>query len=102
MLFRSNFAAAASPAWKVEIADAGHWSFSDIAGIVPAFNAGCGEGVRQSVPGEPFTYIDNALARDITATYGMLFFASELFGDQAARDALATSKLPDVVDVQVK
>jgi predicted dienelactone hydrolase len=102
VFMRANFAATVGPAWKVEIADAGHWSFSDIAGIVPAFNAGCGDGVRQSVPDEPFTYIDNALARDITATYGMLFFASELLDDQAARDALAISILPDVVDVQVK
>jgi hypothetical protein len=102
LFMRLNFDAAAGPAWKVEIADAGHWSFSDIAGLVPQFNAGCGDGVRQTVPGEPFTYIDNALARDITATYGMLFFASELLDDPAARDALGTSILPDIVDVQVK
>jgi dienelactone hydrolase len=102
LVMRANFDAAASPAWKVKIADAGHWSFSDIAGIAPAFNAGCGDGVRQTMPGEPFTYIDNALARDITATYSMLFFASELLGDRAAREALGTSILPDIVDVQVK
>jgi predicted dienelactone hydrolase len=98
----TNFDAAAAPAWKVEIADAGHWSFSDIAGLVPAFNAGCGGGVRQTVPGDPFTYLDNALARDITATYGMLFFASQLLDDPAALEALQTSILPDIVDVQVK
>lgn len=102
LFMRLNFDAAAGPAWKVEIADAGHWSFSDIAGLVPQFDAGCGDGVRQTVPGEPFTYIDNALARDITATYGMLFFASELLDDPAARDALGTSILPDIVDVRVK
>lgn len=99
---RANFEAAVGPAWKIEIADAGHWSFSDIAGIVPQFNAGCGDGVRQTIPGEPFTYVDNALARDITATYGMRFFASQLLDDQAALEALATSILPDIVDVQVK
>jgi predicted dienelactone hydrolase len=102
IFMRANFDAAAGPAWKIEIADAGHWSFSDIAGIVPAFNAGCGEGVRQTVPGEPFTYIDNVLARDVTATYGMLFFASELLDDPAAREALGTSLFPDIVDVQMK
>lgn len=102
VFMRANFDAAAGPAWKIEIADAGHWSFSDIAGIVPAFNAGCGDGVRQTVPGEPFTYIDNTLARDITATYGMLFFASALLDDPAAVEALGTSILPDIVDVQVK
>jgi dienelactone hydrolase len=102
LFMRLNFDAAAGPAWKIEIADAGHWSFSDIAGLEPQFDAGCGGGVRQTLPGEPFTYIDNALARDITATYGMLFFASELLDDPAARDALGTSILPDIVDVQVK
>lgn len=102
LFMRLNFDAAVGPAWKIEIADAGHWSFSDIAGIVPQFNAGCGDGVRQTVPGEPFTYIDNVVARNITATYGMLFFASELLGDPAARAALGTSILPDIVDVQVK
>jgi dienelactone hydrolase len=102
IVMRANFEAAVGPAWKVEIADAGHWSFSDIAGIVPQFNAGCGDGVRQTVAGEPFTYIDNALARDITATYGMRFFASQLLDDQAAREALGTSILPDIVDVRVK
>jgi predicted dienelactone hydrolase len=102
IFMRANFEAAAGPAWKIEIADAGHWSFSDIAGIVPAFNAGCGEGERQTVPGESFTYIDNTLARDITATYGMRFFASELLDDPSARESLGTSILPDIVDVQVK
>ncbi|MFT4615368.1 MAG: dienelactone hydrolase, partial [Bacteroidia bacterium] len=75
LVLRANYDAAPSPAWKIEIADAGHWSFADIAGIVPGFNAGCGDGERQTVPGEAFTYIDNTLARDITAAYGMRFFA---------------------------
>ncbi len=99
---RANYEAAVGPAWKIEIADAGHWSFSDIAGIVPQFNAGCGDGERQTVPGEPFTYIDNVLSRDITATYGMLFFAAHLLGDQDAEQALSVSTLPDIVAVQVK
>ena len=101
-VLRANYEAASGLAWKVEIADAGHWSFSDIAGIVPAFNAGCGEGERQTVPGEPFTYIDNVVARDITATYGMRFFAAQLLGDQDAAESLGVSILPDIVDVQMK
>lgn len=101
-VLRANYEAAQGPAWKVEIADAGHWSFSDIAGIVPAFSAGCGEGERQTVPGEPFTYIDNVLARDITATYGMLFFAAHLLGDEEAREALGVSIQEGVVDVRMK
>jgi pimeloyl-ACP methyl ester carboxylesterase len=101
-VMRANYSAAVSPAWKIEIADAGHWSVSDIAGIVPQFGAGCGEGERQTVSGESFTYLDNVLARDITATYGMLFFAAQLLGDDEAGQALGVSTHPDIVDVQMK
>ncbi|MEZ5501705.1 MAG: hypothetical protein R3E50_03240 [Halioglobus sp.] len=101
-VLRANYDAAAGPAWKIEIADAGHWSFSDIAGLVPQFNAGCGEGERQTVPGEAFSYIDNVLARDITATYGVRFFAAQLLGDQSAVQGLETSLFPGIVQVQVK
>lgn len=102
LVIRQNYEVAPSPAWKVEIADAGHWSFSDIAGIVPAFDAGCGEGERQTVPGESFTYIDNVLAREITAAYGVRFFAAQLLGDEEAELALSISLDPDMVDVQSK
>jgi dienelactone hydrolase len=102
LLMRGNFEAATSPTWKVEVADAGHWSFSDIAAIVPGFAAGCGEGVRQTNPGEPFTYVDNALAREIAAAYGVRFFAAHLLADETARQALAESTLPGVVDVQTR
>jgi dienelactone hydrolase len=102
LVLRANYDAAPSPAWKIEIADAGHWSFADIAGIVPGFNAGCGDGERQTVPGEAFTYIDNTLARDITAAYGMRFFAAQLLGDKVAEEELGVSSLPGIVDVQAK
>jgi len=105
-IMRANFEAAPSPAWKVELADAGHWSFSDIAGLAPAlaplFSAGCGEGDRQTNPGEAFTYLDNQVARDITASYGMRFFAGQLLGDEDATAALSVATVPDVVDVQAK
>jgi dienelactone hydrolase len=101
-VMRQNYDVAPSPAWKIEIADAGHWSFSDIARIVPAFDAGCGDGERQSMPGELFTYIDNILAREITAAYGVRFFAAQLLGDGEAELALSVSLDPGVVDVQSK
>ncbi|MGB1140059.1 MAG: alpha/beta hydrolase family protein [Halioglobus sp.] len=101
-LLRANFDAAASPSWKVEIADAGHWSVSDIAGITPAFQPGCGDGERQTIPGEPFTYIDIATGLQITASYGVRFFAGHLLGDERALSELGESTNPDIVDVQVK
>ncbi len=101
-LMRSNFGAAASPSWKVEVADAGHWSFSDIAGITPEYQPGCGEGERQTMPGEPFTYLDIELGLQITATYGVRFFAAHLLGDERALQELGESTDPGIVDVQIK
>ena len=101
-LIRSNFDNAASPSWKVEIADAGHWSVSDIAGIIPGFQPGCGEGERQTVPGEPFTYIDIELGLQITASYGVRFFAAHLLGDEEALAELSQSTNPGVVEVESK
>ncbi len=97
---RANFDAAPAPVWKVEVADAGHWSFSDVCALGGTlFLAGCGEGVRQTVPGEPFTYlpIDQGIA--IGQSYVTAFFAAELLGDAAARDFLTTAVPAGVVDV---
>jgi len=40
----------------VRVADAGHWSPSDLVGITDAFAPGCGEGLRMT-DGAPFTYL---------------------------------------------
>lgn len=97
---RANFDAAPAPVWKVEVADAGHWSFSDVCALGGTlFLAGCGDGVRQTVPGEPFTYlpIDQGIA--IGQSYVSAFFAAELQDDAAARAFLATAVPDDVVAV---
>lgn len=86
-VIRSNFEAARRSAWLVEVADAGHWSFSDLCAVTEKFRAGCGEGKRQT-GGEPFTYLDNARARDIGAAYVTAFMAAELTGNMEARDYL--------------
>jgi dienelactone hydrolase len=80
---RDNFAAAGSRAWKLEVADAGHWSVSDLDGLIPAFNKGCGPGVRQT-DGEPFTYLDPDLGRSIAASNVTAFFRATLDGDDGA------------------
>jgi len=70
------------PATLVELDDGGHWSIADLCGLVPAFAAGCGEGVRGSVPGDvPFTYVDPAAARELAADVAAGFFATHLLGD---------------------
>ncbi|MBL4683681.1 MAG: hypothetical protein JKY37_03760, partial [Nannocystaceae bacterium] len=101
-LIRSNFQAANPPTWLVEFADAGHWSFSDICDIVDDLQPGCGEGVRQTRPGTSFTYLDNAVARDIAASYVTLFFAAQLLDDITADAALDVGEPADVVTVSVR
>lgn len=101
-LLRGNFAAANPPVWLVEFADAGHWSFSDICGLVPAFDPGCGEGVRQTRPGAPFTYLDNVLARGTAAAYAARFFAAQLRDEAAADAALDVAEPEGTVTVSVR
>jgi predicted dienelactone hydrolase len=74
--------------WRVEVDDAGHWSFSDVPGLVPMFAAGCGDGVRQTMPGEPFTYLDASVARELAADAAMSFFAIHLLDDPGGATTL--------------
>lgn len=90
-LIRSNFQAAKQAAWLFEIADAGHWSFSDICALTDSFRAGCGEGNRQQ-DGDAFTYLDNEVARGIGASYVTAFMAAELRGEMEARDYLREAR----------
>ena len=89
---RTNFEDANPPAWRVDVADAGHWSVSDLAGLVPAFAAGCGEGTRHSEgrSGEPFTYLPVAEGIEITAEYVSAFFLAHLTDHPTAQDTLAS------------
>jgi dienelactone hydrolase len=79
-----NFGSAAPPVAKIEVADAGHWSFSDEDGLVPAFAAGCGSGIRQT-DDQPFTYLDPPTGRAIAAAYITAFFKATLLDDAGAR-----------------
>ncbi len=98
MVMRNDFRRLAGPAWLVEVDDAGHWSFSDIAGLGGTnFLAGCGEGVRQTVPGESFAYLENAAARDLAADVAAAFFAVYLLDDPGGATTL--ERLPDPAHV---
>ena len=77
ILIRSNFEAATAGAYKAEVADAGHWSFSDLCGLVEDFEPGCGADERQT-DGEAFEYLPAAEGRDIAATLAAAFFLQEL------------------------
>ena len=82
-LIRNNFAAIATPTYKVEIDDAGHWSFSDLAGITEGFAPGCGEDTRQTNQ-EPFSYLEPTDAVPILATYATAFLRAYLADDDEA------------------
>jgi dienelactone hydrolase len=99
---RSNFDEATPPVWLVEFADAGHWSLSDVCGLVPQFLAGCGEGERQTDPGVAFTYLDNELARGIAASYAARFFAAQLRDEAQADAALDVADPEEIVTVSVR
>lgn len=101
-VIRGNFGIANPPVWKIEVADAGHWSFSDICGLTSSFSAGCGEGVRQTVPGEPFRYLPVATAVPIAQRYITAFFAAELLADDSALAVVNTAMPAELVDVQLR
>jgi predicted dienelactone hydrolase len=90
-LLRKNYTAATGPAWKLEIADAGHWSISDLNGLVDKptagatspFAAGCGMGIRQT-DDAPFTYLEPSRGRAMLAAYVTAFFRGTLKADSGA------------------
>lgn len=97
-LLRTNAMSMPAGSWLVELADAGHWSPSDLCGVVDDFMPGCGEDVRQT-DGTPFTYLSADEGRSITASYVTAFFALHLQDDAAAEDYLGTAAPDDTVTV---
>lgn len=97
-LLRNNAMSMPAGSWLVELADAGHWSPSDLCGVVDDFMPGCGEDVRQT-DGTPFTYLSAEQGRSITASYVTAFFALHLQDDASAEDYLGTAAPDDTVTV---
>lgn len=87
IITRNNFEDANPPAYKLEVIDAGHWSVTNIARIGEAYEAGCGDGLRQQSD-EPFTYASIERVNALTATFVTVFFAAHLNGDEAGFDRL--------------
>ena len=84
-ILRGNFKDANGPARLVEVADAGHWSYSDLCGVVEAWKDGCGSATRTTGEhgGEDFQFIPNTESRGIAAAYVTAFFREQLAGDAA-------------------
>lgn len=83
-LVRKNYRDAKVAAWKLELPDAGHWSTSDLDGLIDLFKPGCGDATRQT-DGSPFTYLDPPTGRAIAAAYVTAFFKATLLDDAGAR-----------------
>lgn len=96
-----NFQVANTPAYKLDIVDAGHWSVTNIAGLTEGFAAGCGEGERQT-NGEPFTYIGIGEANDYTAAFASAFFAAHVLDDPEALELLRSNPWPSAAPLRVR
>ena len=97
-LLRNNAMAMPGGSWLVELADAGHWSPSDLCGVVEGFMPCCGDDTRQT-DGSAFTYLDADVGRSISAAYVTAFFALQLQGDADAEAYLDTATPGDTVTV---
>jgi pimeloyl-ACP methyl ester carboxylesterase len=101
VFIRRNFEDARVPAWKAEVADAGHWSFSDICGVTDLFAAGCGMGERQTDL-TPFEYLPVATGKAIAQAYVTAFFRAHLDGDEGARLYLAQARPAEQLLVELR
>ncbi|MEB2311020.1 MAG: dienelactone hydrolase family protein [Sorangiineae bacterium] len=100
-LIEQNFTSASPPAWLSRVANAGHWSFSDIAGLIPMFAAGCGAGKRMT-SGQTFNYLDNDVAREIAAGFVTAFFSATLRAEIAGVTYLSTGHPPNLVTASAR
>ncbi len=72
-LIRSNHEALAGEAWLVSMPDGGHWSVSDLCGVVDAFLPGCGDDTRMQ-GSETFSYVPAEAARQTASSLAAAFF----------------------------
>ncbi|MCP4445413.1 MAG: prolyl oligopeptidase family serine peptidase [Myxococcales bacterium] len=96
VFIRQNFEEAGTPAWKGEVADARHWSFSDICGAHSQFEVCCGTGLRQT-DGEPFEHLPVSTGIAIAQAYVTAFFSAHLLDDGNARHYLSEERFSEQV-----
>jgi predicted dienelactone hydrolase len=101
LFIRENFSKANTPAYKMEVVDAGHWSVTNIAGLDEFFAPGCRDGLRQT-NGEPFTYVSVDSANGHTATFVTAFFAGHLLNEPTALELLGSNPFPSAAPIEVR
>jgi hypothetical protein len=65
--------------------------------MTPFLAPGCGQGERQVDPTQTFAYLDNAVGREIAASYVTAFLAAQLLDDDSAEKYLSEEKPEGVV-----
>jgi predicted dienelactone hydrolase len=98
---RENFAKSNTPAYKLDIVDAGHWSVTNIAGLDAFYAPGCGDDTRQ-IGGAPFTYVSVDAANGYTATFVTAFFAGHLSNEPTALELLRSNPWPTAAPLEVR
>lgn len=96
-----NFTHVPKPNWLVEVENAGHWTFSDIAGLGGTFTPGCGDGLRDP-DGGAFTYLDNTLGRGIAERTAVAWANAVLRSDADAGAALSVETPEGLVHVRAR
>ena len=87
---------------KIEVADAGHWSVSNLVGLIDGFMPGCGEDQRQTDPDEAFTYLDIDVARRLAGAYALAFFDLHVRGNADAAAYLASPEPAEWVEISAR
>lgn len=85
-LIVSNLEEAPNTTYRLDVADAGHWSVSDVAGIHPDLQAGCGTDERMT-DGSDFEYLSPALGSAVAGHFAAAFMAELLLDDAGAPSA---------------
>jgi len=101
-MIRRNFEEKAPPVWKVEVADAGHWSVSNLCAVVEDLEPGCGEAQRQTVPGETFSYLPVATGIEISRGFAAAFFGAYLLDQPELLDGLKELDSTGFAQVQAR
>ncbi len=99
LFIRQNYDAAPTKAWKGEVADAGHWSFSNICALHPQFAACCGTDERQT-DNMSFTYLPIESGVAIAQAYVTAFFAAHVNSDANAARYLGSERFTGVVAIE--
>lgn len=94
-----NFKNYPARAWLASMADAGHYSVSNLCGIVDVYADGCGPGARVGNLLETFTYLNLDYATDLTAQLVRSFFEQELNGQSETSLAQIAARASAVLKV---